>query len=124
MGKIEEIEERLNKATPGPWFHDDYSVAIEEGVSGGCHKNNHKVICNTYDGEYVQNPNHRNDAEYIANSIIDIPFLLSRLQIAEDGLNELWKMTKDAPFDLYENKDRIMEVRAVVGTVLEQIQKE
>lgn len=91
MDRLASIKERLNKATPGPWFDVEYSVSTDPEVSGGYHKRNDEVICNTDDGEYVNNPNFRNDTAFIANSRADIEYLLQRLERYET----LIKQAKD-----------------------------
>ena len=69
--RIAEIKTRANAATPGPWCVDSICV-----------------ISPLLD-IYITEPDSRNDAEFIAHSREDIPYLCKRLRAAEAERDEL-----------------------------------
>ncbi|MBS4195388.1 hypothetical protein [Lederbergia citri] len=76
--EIETIRKRAEAATEGPWFHTNYHVATKPEVHGG-YPPNSASICETCDGEYIENYN-KADAEFIAHARTDIPKLLAEIE--------------------------------------------
>ncbi len=79
--KIQEIKNRLSKATKGKWSANDFSVITDDpDYKSYNHAGYDKSICSLYDGEYIENPNIKNDGNFIANAKEDIEYLLSLLK--------------------------------------------
>jgi len=83
--QLEAIRKRAEKATEGPWFHTGYHVATKPGISGG-YPPNSASICETFDGEYIENNNGINDASFIAHAREDIPKLLAEIDRLRNGI--------------------------------------
>lgn len=76
--ELDEIRKRADKATPGPWYYTKWHVATEPDITGG-YPPNPASICETADGEYIENYNQA-DAEFIANARQDVPALLAEVE--------------------------------------------
>jgi hypothetical protein len=84
MSRIDEIRERLSKATPGPWMWNPYT--FRGGYSGIVGAYNTDVLypnrCNdgdTGDAWFEESPSEA-DRELIAHAITDIPALLQHIE--------------------------------------------
>lgn len=87
--RIEEIRERLAKATPGPWTWG----AIEDSgstVFAPSRKLNLAAVWRNYDSKDAPQ-NHEQDAAFIANAPSDIDFLLRELTAAREAIDEAAK---------------------------------
>ena len=82
MTKLSDIEQRLEAATPGPW----YAVADNSGVStdpdGTAFPSQPELIFCLDDGEYIGNRN-KADASFVANAPADIRLLLDYVRELE-----------------------------------------
>lgn len=94
MTRIDEIRERLDKATPGPWEADGSSIAQhwsrpgpwEEVVST-------EVDCMAYCyGGSAQGVIHESDADLIANAPADLAWCI-------EYIDELERVLRDEGFD-------------------------
>jgi hypothetical protein len=89
--ELEAIRKRAEAATPGPWLNTRWHVATEPDTTGG-YPPSQESICETFDGEYIENPNGLKDAEFIAHDRQDVPNLLAeieRLSKTLDYINDL-----------------------------------
>jgi hypothetical protein len=93
MGRLDEIKEREGKATKGPWLYNGNRY-IDDVVCG-----NHDMICTLPYWNITVTQQDRNNAEYIAHSREDIPYLLERLQAAEKALTLYLRNTEPAHRD-------------------------
>lgn len=73
---VNRCKEYVERATKGPWSSSFFSVQSKEAH-----------ICNTYDGEYIEN-NNQEDPVFIARSRTDFPEALRRLELAERALEQ------------------------------------
>ncbi len=87
MDRIEEIEERLAAATPGPWEHhairDRWRTWMVEGPSGVLADMRHYPMAEA-------------DADLIAHAPEDMYYLLNVLGQAEAELDRCWEQTNEA----------------------------
>ena len=75
MTRIEEIQSRLAKAEPGPWFLDSDGVSIYYVFHNG----------DTLDRDRLAESSGA-DAEFIANAPTDLAYLLTELRKRDDAL--------------------------------------
>jgi hypothetical protein len=78
-GEVEAIRKRVEAATAGPWYNTRWDVATEPDCTTG-YPSSPESICGTFDGEYIENPNGINDAEFIAHAREDVPKLLAEIE--------------------------------------------
>ncbi len=78
----ENIRQRVDKATEGPWFPQESSV-ISDNANTYNWRGRTKEVCALNDGEYIENQNDENDANFIANARQDIPHLLDEISRME-----------------------------------------
>lgn len=71
--QLNAIKERASKATAGPWVTDVYV-----SITDICADNN--PILTTSDEVMWENPNHVNDASFIAHARQDIPALITEVE--------------------------------------------
>ena len=76
MTRLEEIRERAEKATAGPWKYNDNVYCADRG------------ICWDGDLEYDHIIKYE-DGDFISHAREDIPYLLDRLEKAEAVLREI-----------------------------------
>lgn len=87
MTRLEEIKERLSKATEGEWESGNYGDVGVVGTDWGVgYPKRRGTIASLNDGEYIENENSKNDSDFIANSKSDITYLLDRVEKLEGGL--------------------------------------
>ena len=91
--ELQAIKERAKKATPGPWFNNKWHVATSGDVTGGYPADN-KSICETNDGEYIENGNGVNDAAFIAKAREDVPALVAELEWYKKAQEAWWQREK------------------------------
>lgn len=98
--QLDAIKERIAKATPGESIgvyggvettHKDF-----QKVSGGVF-GEHNTICNTFDGEYIENSNAIHDSRFIAHARQDTPALI-------DEIERLQQFERKAICTIEENK--------------------
>lgn len=81
--QLDAIKERVEKATPGEWIGDYGGVETThkdfQKVSGGVY-GEHNTICNTFDGEYIENSNAIHDSRFIAHARQDVPALIAEVE--------------------------------------------
>lgn len=81
--QLDVIKERVAKATPGEWIGDYGGVETThkdfQKVSGGVY-GEHNTICNTFDGEYIENSNAIHDSRFIAHARQDVPALIAEVE--------------------------------------------
>ena len=81
--RLKEIQERLDKATPGPWeartWHEESGMTAIFPVRGS---GSIADVSHWKDGSHCAA--NKQDADFIAHSISDIPFLLAELQRYKD----------------------------------------
>lgn len=90
MKRLEEIKERLEKATPGPWKLDcgELKRDVPESELARYYGDNLLLSANQLGSSaYVRRPE---DADFIAHSRSDIEFLLTQLREAEQARDD-WK---------------------------------
>lgn len=81
---LQEIEQRANAATPGPWVHDPANNGadiISHGIRGGM------PVGRTWNG-YQIDRNASANADFIAHARTDIPALLSAYRASQAALEE------------------------------------
>lgn len=76
--ELREMREYTGAATAGPWLTDGYGFGVDAEIEtedgGGT------GIASTYDGEYIENRNHKADATFIAKARTDMPRLLDEVE--------------------------------------------
>lgn len=91
--RLSEIRGRLERATEGPWQGWSFKERQEDNISihGAPRKYRHIQIMNRDSSDVIvgnsnsiDHPNIMNDSDFIAHSREDVPWLLDRLQNAED----------------------------------------
>jgi hypothetical protein len=100
--ELEAIRKRVEAATAGPWYNTRWDVATEPDCTTG-YPSSPESICGTFDGEYIENPNGINDAEFIAHARQDVPKLLAEIEhlttelarIEEERENDYWQQRAD-----------------------------
>jgi hypothetical protein len=93
--EIEAIRKRAEAATAGPWYNTRWDVATEPDCTTG-YPSSPESICGTFDGEYIENPNGINDAEFIAHAREDVPKLLVEIERLRETLNEISEINEYA----------------------------
>lgn len=83
------MKRRVDGATAGPWFNSAYHVAMKPDIDGG-YPPNDASICETCDGEYIENYN-KGDAEFIAHSRSDMPKLIAEVERMRTAITQLYK---------------------------------
>lgn len=85
--RIEEIEQRTNAATPGPWkWQCEWK---EDGYhSGAMGELKPNILWYGMDGEENIYCHEKINAEFIAHARTDIPYLISRVRALEKALSE------------------------------------
>ena len=89
--ELEEIRDRVDNATKGPWITTMGGVSSRHAESYNYSGKNTREICALSDGEYIVNMNEENDAAFIAHARQDIPKLLAEI----DRLNRLYCELKE-----------------------------
>lgn len=107
--EITQIRERAEKATEGPWQYNGIGgVFSAHAVSYHYAWKNTKEICSLNDGEYIENQNEENDANFIAHAREDIPKLLAEIERLRELLNKAYQYGTSS--EAYQNESDIKEI--------------
>src|SRR5690625_5164317 len=106
--ELEEIRDRVDNATKGPWITTMGGVSSRHAESYNYSGKNTREICALSDGEYIVNMNEENDAAFIAHARQDIPKLLAEI----DRLNRLYCELKKLIQNLQMNVKRTPQENA------------
>ena len=105
MSRLKEIEERLAKATPGPWIRDG-AGCLQWEVSPLAleHAGARISVLPTIDGEELMDC--CDDAEFIAHSREDVEWLVEQVNNLQEDLDREWdfKKLKRREFDAKESR--------------------
>ncbi len=134
MGKLEDIKSRANKATEGPWAWEPYGEKVnayhvgiaydkdDEQVEGRAQTERYDSEADIFieellwRGSFGENEGSSvnfADADFIAYSRNDIPFLLNVLtekdrEIEQSGKEKEW-LIKEVAYGSFQNKEHICE---------------
>ena len=86
MRRIDEIEQRLSKATPGPWLEQRYDES-QTGILPPPEHVARNALITTVSVGFMRPDGHAN-AAFIAAAPVDIHWLLARIRSLEAGLAE------------------------------------
>ena len=104
MTRIEEIRQRLDKATPGPWFAGRFSIGAGEDRGDP-------------DAIPVERVALREDADLIANAPADLAYLLDTLARRDQRCEDLAASLDETRRDLLHAERWEQEVTDVLHTV-------
>ena len=84
--ELKEIEERCNKATPGPWyFHPGDSYCAFPSIMT---RNKHFLVFDIADDAPTEFPGRDEDADFVAHARDSIPSLLAYIKELESQISE------------------------------------
>jgi len=121
--RVKEIEERLQKASPGPWdaLPEEVGKAyirIRGTVLGARYKIAN-VICPTYDGlpdREIEET--RNNADLIAHAPDDIRYLLDELKKAREALRAIARRANESGIDILAERETIYAMHGIAREAL------
>jgi hypothetical protein len=109
---LQEIKERLEKATPGPWFvsEDGFSRKGEKTPTVYAADNELRYIAKCNDGLNINPTPNLSNAEFIAHAPEDIRRLLEEVERLKEAIGEIDDIVRDKSYSDSEAFERILKI--------------